>query len=286
MTTHERVDFRAFSTASLHIPRPNQTDLAFPQRSDYLQYLIERRIIASEDALDAHPEVVLDVHRHWHIRGQHGCRFAQMLSNNPAGHRWGRVVIPGADPAKWSRGVWSDIARHVESAIANAEEQALSLLFPSLTSETALVELLVQLKERLRWQAVLIDRLTASDGASLLRIGLRVPLADDITAWPIGFGPFPHLALTRRSPLAEIAFMVKPKTYPGRPNITQDPNAAHLADMQIPVITDDVWTKVWASTQSAKAERLADPGDPAAKAKVTFVVPEELWNARSSVTLA
>ena len=286
MTSHEGVDFRAFSSSSLQIPRPNQTDLAFPQRSDYLQYLIERRIIASEDALDAQPNVVMDIHRHWHLKGQHGCRFAQMLSNNPVGHRWGRVVIPGADPAKWSRALWNDIAHHVEAAMGNAEEQALSLLFPSLTSESALVELLVQLKERLRWQAVLIDRIDGPDGAPLLRIGLRVPMSDGIAAWPIGFGPFPHLALTRRSPLTEIAFMVKPKAYPSRPNITPDPNAAHLADMQIPVITDDAWKKVWASTQAAKAERLADPGDPAAKAKVTFVVPESLWNVRSSVTLA
>lgn len=229
------------------------------------------------EELQEHPDLVLAIHQHWHSTAQQGCRFASFLSNNPLGHGWGRIVVPGAGAADWSLAAWDELGTLVQDAISNPESQALSILFPSVVSSEGLADLILHLEHRLGWTAH--ERAVTDDPeyGHLTGLELRLPLNSETESWPLLLGPFEFMPITRRSPIAEVALVVKAKTFPLRSTrINPDPAAAHLADMPI-TLDDDAFDALWASTERQKALMLDGQPEPRAKAKVTLVIPTAAW---------
>ena len=70
-------------------------DRNFPTRQNYLDFLREQGVAASEADFARNHEAILWVHTHWHRQGQQGCVFAQSMSSDPDEHAWARVVVPG-----------------------------------------------------------------------------------------------------------------------------------------------------------------------------------------------
>lgn len=274
-----RPDFRGLGR-SLTLPGRSEREQAYPTRADYLAWLIREGHVRDEAEFASDPQLVLRVHEHWHDQGQQGCRFAVFLSTRPVEHGWGRIVVPGSDPSLFPDGLWQDLREGVSAAIRQPAAQALSLLFPAVTTPEALVALVTGLETRLGW---IVEPLAEPDrgwGAPepVTGFGLRIPLGRKVLAWPIGLGPFEFLPTTRRAPVTEVILVTKPKRYPLRSTrIKDDPLAAHLADMPINV-EDGVFDRLWTGTERHKAFVLGDGGDPRAKAKVSFVVPTRLWH--------
>lgn len=271
-------DFRGLGKSLVLSGRKGRSQ-EYPTRADYLEYLVREGYVRDEADFIAQPELVARVHEHWHRLGQQGCRFAVFLGNRPVEHGWGRIVVPGTDPAAWEVGLWRGIAEGVDTAIRRPAAQALSLLFPGVTTEEPLVGLVERMESRLGWTLLDVPEPAAGWGAPepVVGVAFRIPLNKDVLAWPIGLGPFDFLPATRRSPLTEIILVTKPKRYPLRSErITDDPHAAHLADMPVNV-EDEVFERLWVGTQRHKAFVLGDGGDPRAKAKVSFVLPSRLW---------
>ena len=255
----------------------------YPSRADYIEYLIRAGFIDAEAELAERPELVAAVHSHWHGTGHQGCRFAVFLSTRPAEHGWGRIVVSGARAAQWDDDLWREIAENVSLQIESPSAQALSLLFPGVIDVESLLELIHGLERRLGWT---LQMLPQPDGGwrgsePLVGLAFRVALTADVFAWPLGLGPFDFLPATRRAPVTEVILVVKPKVYPLRSKrITDDKQAAHLADMPV-LVEDPAFDRLWTTTEKQKATILGSGPEPRAKARVTFVVPERVWNSRS-----
>jgi hypothetical protein len=262
---------------SLVLPGRNDREQTYPTRSDYLDHLVREGYARDEADFAARPSLVVAVHQHWHALAQQGCRFAAFLSTRPVEHGWGRVVVPG-EPG-WDDELWGQISRVVATAIRSPAVQALSLIFPGVTSEEQLVRTLLELEGRLDWRLLPLPEPEGGWRAPVPVVGLalRVPLNRTVFSWPVGLGPFEFLPFTRRSPLTEVALVTKPRRNPPRSaRIKGAPDAAHLADMPVNV-EDAVFEKLWVNTERHKEFVLGDGGDPRAKAKVTFAVPARLW---------
>ena len=262
------------------LPHPPGRPLSFPTRADYIDRLVQEQRIGGADELQDHPDLVLAIHEHWHSTAQQGCRFASFLSNNPLGHGWGRIVVPGAGAADWSHEAWDEIGALVQGAITNPESQALSILFPSVISSEGLADLILNLQHRLGWIARECAVTDDDEYGPLVGLELRMPLNSDTESWPLLLGPFEFMPITRCSPITEVALVVKPKTFPLRSlRINPDPAAAHLADMPI-TLDDDAFDALWVSTERQKALILDGQPEPRAKAKMTLVIPTAAWEAR------
>lgn len=176
-------DFRGLGK-SLVLPGRNGRTQEYPTRGDYLEYLVREGYVRDEADFAAQPELVARVHEHWHGLGQQGCRFAVFLSTRPAEHGWGRIVVPGADPAAWDEELWGGIAEGVETAVRRPAPQALSLLFPGVASEEHLVSLVEHLESRLGWTLLDVPEPATGWGAPepMVGVAFRVPLNKEVLA--------------------------------------------------------------------------------------------------------
>lgn len=254
--------------------------LSFPTRSDYVQRLIERGHLSSEEKLAERPGLVRAIHRHWHGRAQQGCRFATFLSSDPLRFSWGLVVARGGNRGEWSAAEWDEIRDLVTESIGDPAAQAMSLLFPAVTTPEGLVDLMLHFEHFLGWSFLELESPADPEFGPIVALGIRVPLNDDVLAWPLVLGPFRFFALTRDGPITEVALMLKPKVYPLRSQITDDPESAHLADLPVP-LDDEAYERMWQNTRRQKALVLGDPAEPRAKAKVSLTLPADLWHRRA-----
>lgn len=256
--------------------------LSFPTRSDYVQRLIERGHLSSDAELAERPGLVLAIHRHWHGRAQQGCRFAAFLSSDALRFSWGLVVARGGSRGEWSVAEWEEIRELVAKSIRSPAAQVMSLLFPAVTTPEGLVDLMLHFEHYLGWSFLEFDAPADPELGPMVALGIRVPLSEDVLAWPLVLGPFRFFALTRDEPITEVALMLEPKVYPLRPQITDDPDSAHLADLPVP-LDDEAYARMWQNTRRQKALVLGDPAEPRAKARVSLALPAELWNGRAAL---
>ena len=276
-----RFDFRKIRR-SLVLPGKNQRKHAYSTRADYVHYFMNHQLAKDDADFAAKNEFVLGVHEHWHSRAQQGCRFASFLSTRMPRSGWQRAVV------SWRRLVEdtdqvADLRATVAAAIADPDCHALSLLFPEIVAETQLVDLIRFLNCELGWLLEVVpepaDQWHAPE--PIVTLAFRIPLTSRVAAWPLGFGPFEFLPLTRRGPLVEIAFVTKPRMYPVRSmRIKDNPSAAHLADIPIDV-SDPTFDRLWVRTEDQKELVLGDQIGAPAKARVTFAVPTRLWSVAS-----
>jgi hypothetical protein len=256
---------------SNEITRPGRTPLHSSSRNDYFHALVERGIVSDKDDFVSNFELVAEIQRHWQRKsGQIGCRFAQFMAHDPPEHNWHRIVIGASEPKAWTE---ADVGAHVEKAIEDPTIAALSLIFPEVETHEE-IALLVRYFGNLSPRQ--IKELPADEQEDLIRLGIRIQINESVRAYALAFGPFSELfPLTRRAPFLEIAFPAGPKQPPLREGLTDDPDAAHLADVPVN-LSDKAWNNMMSQTKRLKADILK-PSHPGARARVTISLPYKIW---------
>lgn len=256
---------------SLEVKRVGKKPLYFSTRSDYYQTLLDQGIVSSEEDLSGNPELVAKVQSHWQShRGQIGCAFAQFLSNKPEAYKWHRIVVLASNPKDWRLG------QYIDKAVNDPDKSALSIIFSRITTNNELVGLLRHFATLPRCQLKEINHPDDNQGDLIIRLGLRVQITRTVHAYALTFGPFSELfPLTRQAPFTEIIFPTKPKVPPLRHGLTDDPNAAHLADLPVPFL-DKTWKKMMRKTSELKL-RVLGKKHFGARAEVTVSLPRSLW---------
>jgi hypothetical protein len=98
-------------------------------------------------------------------------------------------------------------------------------------------------------------------------------MPNELTSVVLGFGPFGFLPPTRRSPYTALTI---PVCGQGKYRTSKDPSERHLCDMANEEFgTKESFKSVWEQTEKMKASIISDNDQFAAKAKVTFSLPEE-----------
>lgn len=279
--TSSRIDFSAVER-SMSVTRPGRSPWRFPTRADYVRFLIAKKEVDMDDDMATRPELARQLQLDWHLRAQHGCRFAQILAKDATQLGWGAIVVQINNHENIKGLIAGEVRNQLHAAIGSPDVLAVSVLFPGISTPDALINLLFQLQTELGWTLSVPgeDTFDPGDGRPpLKRVLVRVTLSESVLSWALGFGPFDFLPVTRRAPLTEIAFAVKPKVLPLRSSrLNADPATAHLADVPVP-IEDALFDRLWADTEQGKKLLLGRDDDPTAKAKVTFAVPAILWES-------
>ncbi len=224
-----------------------------------------RWVTAPEKTWDD-PEVVAGVQRDWHRQGQTGCVFAQSLARTLPPKAWQSAVVPQVPQA----GARVDAA--LATAIASTETQLLSVLFPTVDRPNALVGLLAELARSS--QRLLAEPVFEHRDMTVLRLR-AVVTADGVLAWVLAFGPFDSWPATRRGPVAELLFRVKPKPERIFSRLDQDRRIAHIADTPIAMGDEDAERR-WQGTYRAALDILGEPTSTLTAPNVTLSMPRAL----------
>ena len=247
----------------------------FPSRHDYVNSLMAQGLASDDADFQRRPDLVEIVYLDWLRRGQVGCIFAQLFGRlrNRKGLST-MVVVPKEERAPLA------LAREIDSLVVNAMKgtgtNAASVLLPGIRDVDALTDLIVNLAYLGGWEI----ELETPWRKTMVMVGLRRFLSDDIWAEVLGLGPFPFLPPTRQSPITSLELRTSPdRALKSKSNPLM--RAVHLA--QLPTehfLTRDqfrdrfkTWTPGW------KARILGGARDYRAKARVTFTVPAAIWYA-------
>ena len=267
------VDWSAIPT-SITIPQEESRELEVSTRDDYVFALIDQGVVSSNEDLVHDLGLVAEVQRQWFSkRLQVGCFFAKLMSENTADYGWQRFVVPGTHPSDW---LAANLEARLEESISDPAVIALSIVFPEVVEENQLADLIRHFRafERTHIEEV------GEKIPNLVRLGLRIEIAESVFSFPLCLGPFEVFPMTRRSPFTELVLPTSPKGYPTRPNVSDDPSAVHLAAVQVPVsrLNDNAWSRTWANTQLLK-QRVLGGTHPGARARVTVSLPRALWES-------
>lgn len=256
---------------SITMEKVGERPLRFSSRTDYCNALLAQSVAPTEHDLISDPEVVVKIQQHWQNRTQQiGCRFAQFMSHEPSEFGWHRIVVYGSRPKEWPL---SSLERQIEESIHDPTRRALSLIFPEVTNEKQLAQLTLSIGG---FQSSSIEEIDVVDDGRLIQLGLRVRLSEMVRAFALAFGPFAKtFPLTRQAPFMEFTFPTKPKEKPLREGLERDDNAAHLADVPLPV-GGDAWRKMIRGTKKLKRQVL-DGSHPSARARVSLAISRRVW---------
>ena len=179
----------------------------FPLRSDYEKYLLEQSVVNSPDEVWTNPTLVETIQRHWHSRGQNGCRFAQHIALNADSIGWECEAVFGSPEDLNNLTTLAMIEDHIQAAIAREDNQVLSLLFPQITAPDELAHFI-----KFMQQVPSIYKVRDETIGHVNALALRIRLADgEVESWLMGFGPFSFFPRTRRAPMTEIVIRTKVK---------------------------------------------------------------------------
>lgn len=252
--------------------------LDFPDRQDYENYMLAHGYAATLDELYDNPQLVERMQRHWQAQGQNGCVFGQVAASRAEKFGWeANVFSRPIDELEQNPAIIPMFNEMLDRAIADPNCEALTYLFPRVTTIEDMTRLT---RLMLRLDRMSIDEKEYEDKAV---IGLRADLGDDITSWVVGFGPFQYFTRTRRSPIAEILVRVKPKPDEMFYRLSKKEGIAHVGD--IPTHLDDkVMERLWDATAVRVKQILEDTPRETSAAKVTYILPLEMWKASAEQT--
>lgn len=210
------------------------------------------------------PTALVAVQKHWHASGQNGCPFAQWIAKRTGSPTWTHLVARGVDAPD------AELLRH---SVGNPACQLVSVLYPDITELGTAIEVIENLPRLVTEFTVEIANVVV--GYDLFE--LRYRLSSELTAWVMGFGPFAEMAATRRSPLFELVWRVKPKPSWLFEKLNHDQSIAHLADFPAP-IKRSAWTRMFTFTQAETRRLLGKEPDRITAAKTTLAVPAASGN--------
>ncbi|MGH3794250.1 MAG: hypothetical protein ACRDSP_05120 [Pseudonocardiaceae bacterium] len=227
----------------------------FPTRYDYLACCGSSRTV---DDLDA--DTIIAIQRDWHMRGQNGCVFAMHAARKLNNQQWRYETYPRVPDA-------SAIRQSITNAIADPENQILSLVFPAVECEKDVRDLVSLARSAGCYEAVEVEE--CSDFVSL-----RYPI-HDAESWIVGFAPLATLPPTRRAPFAELAIRTKAKSKVNavHPELNGETTQAHLADVDLsfdPKVVTNLISKSKARSAKILGGESIRNATKGAKARVTY----------------
>ena len=258
----------------LTLPDERGRTMGFPTRQDYVSQLQEHGLIGDEAAFVADDRLTEAVYFDWLLRPQVGCVFAQLLAR-PA-HRTGMrtVVARGSSGSSVPNELALQIARLVNESVEDASTEALSVLLPQILGTESLTGLVWELSKQPGW-TIEQERLWRG---TLVLIGLRVTIADNVVAEVLGMGPFNIFPTTRQCPVTTLEIRTKIKrSKPSHWSRTR--LAAHLADLPTGhfLAVSERGSRFSKFTPGLKRRILGGKPDARAKAGVTYSVPAAIW---------
>jgi hypothetical protein len=241
--------------------------LRFPSRMDYVECLVEHGLVQDEIDLWQKDELVVAIQNHWHQSGQSGCVFSRYLIRNAVVSGWKARVfhLHSAGERDLERAGLNAI---LDDEIASQECELLSLLFPAVTTESDLANVLGVL--------AVLDRsvvLRPKPHGDLVDFSIRIHLAKGIQAWVLGFGPFSFLPTTRQAPVVEVVFRTKTQTQRTTEH-SGDLLAVHVADVPLNVKARQ-FNGLWSASVCQTGDILGSGDRVFSRARVTFGLPRE-----------
>lgn len=228
--------------------------------------------------LSAAEERIADAMFKWIRSGLAGCSFATKLSTEDMRGKWGTIITQF--PAT------SEAIADIDEALlleCGTDREAVLVVFRDIELLDDLVLLINNLVEHRNWFWVEDNDKPmgpSSAGRSRFGIGLRWRMSNELTSFVLGFGPFGFMPPTRRAPYTALTV---PVCNQGPYRTDGSSNERHLCDMA----NSDFGTKqqfdlVWEKTKEMKASLVNDDDKFAAKARVTFSLPEDCRSALAS----
>ncbi len=231
--------------------------------------------------MDQHGEQFLN----WVKTPRVGCQFARTLARDVDTSKWGGVTVIGDSLGKEEVAVLDSYF-----AAACGQLEVVHALFPDIKTPAAVARLIQSLCLSPNWKSVEI-KVDCPQASQAMLIGLRWFLPDKKHVnYVLGFADFPEMPSTRRAPFTALVLRTGP---PGRaPSIAHargvspkedvrkidlDCIPVHLADAPDLLETEQQVANRWAVTSKLKRRQLkGDLMEQAAKAKITFCLPQEL----------
>ena len=253
---------------------------SYPSRHDYESYLYEHGYVNELVWCWDEPELVKYAQRHWHHAGQNGCVFAQSIAYRQESIGWRSEVVYDLSDINLAI-----LDQQIASAIDDQTNEVYSLLFPRITTDIDLVNLINWLTS-----SKYINIEHEANHGDYTGLGLRLPLGKnkDVLSWLVGFAPLNYLPITRQSPIAEIAIRTKIKPENIFYRLNQNTKEAHLADVPLGY-NDKVMERLWLATKNHTSELLGGDEQRAneklASAKITIAVPSNIWTPRLQTSL-
>ena len=250
--------------------------MGFPTRQDYIDQMKAHGLINSEDDFIADDRLTEAVYLDWLLRPQVGCVFAQLLAR-PVYRTGVRTVIArGASGCGQPHELAMQIAQLVDECVEDASTEALSVLMPQMLDSERLTHLVWELGHQPSWT---IEQERRWRG-TLVLIGLRAEIADNVVAETLGMGPFGIFPTTRQCPVTTLEVRTKAERAK-RSKLSKTHLAAHLADLPVGhfLTSDQHRSRRMRFTPWLKKRILEGQRDLRAKAGVTYSVPAAIWSS-------
>lgn len=239
-----------------------------PTRAEYESHLRAEGFIGSSENLLDRPDIALAIYRDWQRRDRVACVFARLIALNSERYDIAWEVLPTrVDPSNVESAA-SKVTSVVEPA--KGQEEAVTVLLPGLEDPESLVSLCKALGQCPSWKVSAL--FNPSDRLGRVYVRLTTRLAPNVDSEVLGVAPFEFLPPTRVAPIT--ALHIRTKTEGAKPRGYKSSDKSHLADIAWP---DD---QFWEASCKQRADVLGGD-DSAARARITFAVPQDLWGEGS-----
>ena len=214
----------------------------------------------------------------WYTQGQIACIFAVYLARDAEKVSWLSAVVSG----KFD----SDAVTALVDTAAEAEAEAIQLLFPGGGDAAHAAEILCALSTHPRWLCADVGTLPDEAHCVTRQIGLRWISPDgDYESWALGLADFDPMPFTRRftsAPFVALVLRPTPPVPERVPPVTGEAGlpASHLAHLDDGLGDDKTTRDKWMeSTRTGKRALLSPEPLSRARAKVTFAFEADAYEA-------
>lgn len=243
---------------------------------DYVQYLVNKGYAQNEAEIRSKPELLVSIQRHWHQQARNGCLFAATLARQAQEKGWRSIAFMESAEELLEQSTLERIGLEVARSIADPQCEAMSFVFGEIRDATTLVSFI----HRICALPIFQLEIEVESGEVVL-LGLRIPISHDpkVLSWALVFGNYPFFARTRRSPFTELVFRTKLKPQGLHKDLNDDPNAAHLADIDT-LLDHDMIGVLLDGTSQKKKDILQGEFEERAKARVSVALPLRAWKSQ------
>ena len=215
----------------------------------------------------------------WFRSEQLGCRYGMSLAQKEHMSSWVTLAtsIPSSDFQR----------REIEGLLCGAADSdslhAVLIVFKDIEQARDLARLIDSLCKHPSWmcsESRDVEPLLSGDIRHSLCLRWRMPDGSDAHA--LGFGPFAFLPATRRAPYSALTLPVCAVGAFRDPKLP--PTERHLCDMRNDVFQlEDQYKRVGAATHALRDKVVEPHNNEAAKAKVTLVLPHEIFSSIDAI---
>jgi hypothetical protein len=200
---------------------------------------------------------IKEAQRAFFRKNKAGCAFAAYAAKGVGKYGWEVVVLPVSAAA---------IGEELTKAIGDPGVQALSMIFPDVSSASGIKDLVSACVD----SGHFVEQ--GHNTESTKHVRLRAYVGSDVS-WVTGFGPFDFLPPTRRAQYCELTIRVKPR--PAYDWYFKEPQEGiiHLADLDMRGLRCEQLWKLWGVSFATTKRILGHAPDEESAAKTTFVLP-------------